>query len=22
MLVIAAGLWQLTPPSGLSAPAW
>ncbi|EHC52284.1 2-oxoglutarate/malate translocator, partial [Salmonella enterica subsp. enterica serovar Inverness str. R8-3668] len=22
ILVIAAGLWQLTPPSGLSAPAW
>ncbi|MDI8083663.1 hypothetical protein MJN69_27405, partial [Salmonella enterica subsp. enterica serovar Kentucky] len=21
-MVIAAGLWQLTPPSGLSAPAW
>ncbi|MGP8847487.1 anion permease, partial [Enterobacter hormaechei] len=19
---ISAGLWQLTPPSGLSAPAW
>lgn len=22
ILVIAAGLWQLAPPSGLSAPAW
>lgn len=22
IVLIAAGLWQLTPPSGLSAPAW
>ncbi|MCU6174089.1 anion permease, partial [Citrobacter cronae] len=22
IVLISAGLWQLTPPTGLSAPAW